>query len=620
MRHTIKNVPTIFLFLVVWSICMTACATTIPFKIVDYNAVYNLHMNGTYTVTVHEVVMPTNAVGVQNDGQTHITFDADMETVTVTSAYTLTPSGRKIFVGPGQVSTEAQSISQSAPEFSEAKVTTIVFPHVSVGDDLVSNWRVTCLKPYFPYSVSITHTVPYFLQALRERVVVHAPADMHLFWEGSGGYRIREHSNTVRRTIVAKLSQTDPSAIRQNGLSFYQMSPTFIVTTFPNWQAIGKAYWGYAKQSEVATSKVEALARKLAAGQSGIGAIRAIYDWTITHIRWVGIETGLSGYRPQTPSLTLKDRYGDCKAAAALFTALLHSIGIVAQPVLLGAGNSFRLHKRANLQQLNHVIVYVPKYRLFVDPTSSMPFGSLPISDSNHDVIVASARPKILRTPSGGGDAGSNVSGVERLVMTKSGKIVGTEVLEMNGFSREVWRHMLKNVPVYEYGEMLSNMAGRAGSYNVSGVRIQGMNPTRNVLEMRMVWQTMPSSTTQFRIKYGLSLLGIQELYERIRWADPKYPILAPYGNVKWTITMRIPHGYKSAAQPWHRRFRDAAGEVYGKVSIRNKKSIRVITELCLSHMVFPSTLYKPLIKLLGIARSVYLSRCRDIIVEKAPG
>ena len=55
---------------------------------------------------------------------------------------------------------------------------------------------------------------------------------------------------------------------------------------------------------------------------------RAIYDWVANRTRYVGLEFGLSAFRPHTATEVHDKRYGDCKDKANLLITMLGLAGI----------------------------------------------------------------------------------------------------------------------------------------------------------------------------------------------------------------------------------------------------------------------------------------------------
>ena len=68
-----------------------------------------------------------------------------------------------------------------------------------------------------------------------------------------------------------------------------------------------------------------------------------IHNWVAQHIRYVGIGFEDGGLTSQPASATLAQRYGDCKAHAVLFKALLAAQGIKADLVVVNATPHFTL-------------------------------------------------------------------------------------------------------------------------------------------------------------------------------------------------------------------------------------------------------------------------------------
>lgn len=589
---------------------VSAATEGFPFKIVAYDATYNLHHNGTYTAQIHEITMPLSHYGVQKFAQAHKQFPAKMAELSVHKAYTLSPSGKMYPVPQSKIFTRTLPVVQDAPEFSDAKTITVVFPHVAVGDELVTNWQENFKKPYFPNAVSISHTVPYFLEADQVRIVVHAPADMKLHWGSSGTYQITHQVQGHTQTITATLTQPHPEAMQPNAVSFYQVSPTFVVSTFPQWEAIGDAYWKYAESAEKVTPQIQALADKIAGDKTGKKAVRALYDWTVHNIRWVGVETGLSGYKPSPAATTLKQRYGDCKAAAALLVALLHAKGIQAQPVLLGAGNDFSWQKIASLQQLNHVIVYIPPYDLYLDPTSGYaPMGTIPLPDADHPVILVSAHSSIAHTPGDSADA-SDMQGSETVTVAQDGSLKADQTLHLSGYGAWVWKDMLARVPMNEYGALLHHVLAQTGmmTQNAS-LKTTPTHSLRDPFTLTAHWETAPgvplSNGSRIALHYGLNPDSLRNLTVRLTSATVKYPVFMPYGQGQWSSVITLPAGYGWKVTNTKHQVKNDAGVFTESIQRLAPNKLEITSRMQLAHMIYSPEAYPDLYKLISEAAAL---------------
>ena len=116
-----------------------AATEGLPFKIVDYDGTYTLHRNGSYTAQIHEVSSPLSHFGVQKFAQARKEYPAKLATLQVSKAYTLSPSGKMYAVPKDKIFTRTVPVAADAPEFSDAKATTVVFPHVTIKNNLVSD-------------------------------------------------------------------------------------------------------------------------------------------------------------------------------------------------------------------------------------------------------------------------------------------------------------------------------------------------------------------------------------------------------------------------------------------------------------------------------------------------
>ncbi len=63
--------------------------------------------------------------------------------------------------------------------------------------------------------------------------------------------------------------------------------------------------------------------------------IKATLDFVQNEIRYLGLESGIGGYKPFSPNHVFEKRFGDCKDKSLLMATMLHSMGINAYPMLV---------------------------------------------------------------------------------------------------------------------------------------------------------------------------------------------------------------------------------------------------------------------------------------------
>ncbi|MBL7937875.1 MAG: DUF3857 domain-containing protein [Flavobacteriales bacterium] len=91
-------------------------------------------------------------------------------------------------------------------------------------------------------------------------------------------------------------------------------------------------------------------------------------------VRYLGLEGGISSYRPHAPSMVYEQRFGDCKDKSFLLTTILDALGIKAYPALVNTSSGRTLDQWLPRPSLfDHCIAVVPLQRdtLWVDATST---------------------------------------------------------------------------------------------------------------------------------------------------------------------------------------------------------------------------------------------------------
>jgi tetratricopeptide (TPR) repeat protein len=165
------------------------------------------------------------------------------------------------------------------------------------------------------------------------------------------------------------------------------------VSTYKTWDEVGRFYWGLVKDQLKVTDEIRTAAKEATWGipeSDEQARIRAVYDFVVSRTRYVGLEFGINSFKPYPVETILSRRFGDCKDKASLMHAMLEALGIDSRLTLLRMKHLGDLQtKEASLAVFNHAILYVPKYKLFLDGTAEF-HGSreLPSDDRGADVLV----------------------------------------------------------------------------------------------------------------------------------------------------------------------------------------------------------------------------------------
>ena len=144
------------------------------------------------------------------------------------------------------------------------------------------------------------------------------------------------------------------------------------VSTFEDYAALGRWYWGLARDQLELDEQTRQLAHRLAQGLSTEREkVAAVYNWVINNTRYVALEFGIYGYKPRRCVQTVSRGWGDCKDKAAVIVALLRELGIEATLVIvrtqMRGGFASNI---ASLAPFDHAIAYVPSLGLYLDGTA----------------------------------------------------------------------------------------------------------------------------------------------------------------------------------------------------------------------------------------------------------
>ena len=141
----------------------------------------------------------------------------------------------------------------------------------------------------------------------------------------------------------------------------FRRSPLVEASTFANWSEVsqimaplyataGTIAPGGPLAAEVATI----VKRSVDPLQRAAAALQLVQDRT----RYLAVGMDGGNYVPQSPARTWQLRYGDCKAKTLLLLAMLHMMGIEAEPVLASVGLGDSVPERLpSAAAFNHILV-----------------------------------------------------------------------------------------------------------------------------------------------------------------------------------------------------------------------------------------------------------------------
>lgn len=179
-------------------------------------------------------------------------------------------------------------------------------------------------------------------------------------------------------------------------------APQFIIRGhFDNVDGLYRYLAGYVDQVDPAEAAVAEKARQITEGCSNDAErIAAVTDFVHDKIRYVAVEHGEFGHRPDIASEVLRKAYGDCKGSASLIKGMLRSLGIDARLAWVGTSSiRERWTDCPNVSSGNHMIAAVVNSDtiMFIDGTARYcRAGQLPVGIQGSQAIVEDGPDKCI--------------------------------------------------------------------------------------------------------------------------------------------------------------------------------------------------------------------------------
>ena len=360
---------------------------------------YTVKKDGSYQEVRELSMRIENEDGASNYGENKISYIPNLESIRILAAYTILPDGSHLQVQSKNIRNAKGDMDSEAASYSDTQYKVIIYPKVAVGSQLYLKYVHIRHTPLFRGQFAFRKILSPHIKSEHFEVNIDFDPriDIKIYSKGIDGGRLPDKGGMHRYHFTAIQDKSIPSEANQIDINDY--SPYVQATSFASYEALGAAYQEKAQPKVRVTRDIQKLADELTMGvEDKRQQTRLLYNWVSKNIRYVGSYIGNGGYVPHDSQTILDNRWGDCKDHVVILEALLTAKGIDSSPALINAGNSYVLPILAGLV-FDHVITYVPILDMYLDSTDQFaPFGTLPRSDINKDVVLTGLN-KIGRTP-----------------------------------------------------------------------------------------------------------------------------------------------------------------------------------------------------------------------------
>jgi hypothetical protein len=328
--------------------------------------------------------------GVQNASEASLDFDPSYQHLIIHSA-TVTRDGKSTNVlEPGEVRI-IEKESESDDRIYDGELTAVLFlKDVRPGDVIDYSWSLEGANPLLggryadEYEISSAMTS----RLIRHRLLLASSRPLH-YRSSLKGFSPRVITHGAETEYVWERRDSQAVDAEDETPEWFDPWETVQVSEFASWNEIARWSASLFRADAASAAAVRELAATIRAkhpSQSDqlVAAIRFVQD----DIRYLGIEMGRNSHEPHQPSLTLKQRYGDCKDKSFLLALLLRELGVEAYPALVNTRLRHRLDDYLPSPFLfDHVIVKVVDRAgiHWVDATLSEQGGNLATIDTPND-------------------------------------------------------------------------------------------------------------------------------------------------------------------------------------------------------------------------------------------
>jgi len=327
-----------------------------------------------------------------------------------THSITYSPDRQEVFVLRARITKPDGSVVESYGEqerainepwsgtYYDLRSKVLSFPQLAPGDVLEMQYRLedtsedNLLSDYF----GDVHYVQGGMAKVRYRYIVDMPASRPLYWNKTAAPKGLAASQEEKdgRTVYRWDGKSIPKVVPEPGMpGWAEVATVLHVSTYKTWEQVGRYWWGLVRDQLLPNDELKRAVEQSLKGvdrKDERAVVSAVYNFVVSHTRYVALEFGIHGFKPYRVDRVLARRFGDCKDKASLIHAMLKVAGVDSRLVLLRMRHLGAIGSEpASLAAFNHAIAYVPNLDLFLDGTAEYHGArELPSADRSASVLV----------------------------------------------------------------------------------------------------------------------------------------------------------------------------------------------------------------------------------------
>lgn len=324
-----------------------------------------------------------NEQGAEQVSQVSVDFTPAFESLTIHQVHVLRDGKSINQLKPEKIRLLQREEELDSQIYNGSKTINLIIDDIRVGDILEYSYTIKGLNPAYRGKFYNGFTTQWSVPVRRSHIRILIPKERELFFRHFGKNRpkpiIRERGEYREYRIDA---EKIPAIYSDGNLpSWYNPYPWTQFSEHKNWsEVVDWALPHYQLPKKISPEleqKIREIDEKNKTTEKKIAeAIRFVQD----QVRYLGIEIGLSSYKPTDPSIVFQRRFGDCKEKTMLLKTMLSRFGVNSYPALVNTKTKNTIIKRLPAPTIfNHVILQIHHQgKLYwIDPTITYQRGTL---------------------------------------------------------------------------------------------------------------------------------------------------------------------------------------------------------------------------------------------------
>jgi len=537
------------------------------FVIEQMHSHYRFEADGTGRKDTVARIRVQSEAGVQQWGQLQEGYNSANERVEIPYVRVLKEDGTIVKAGDDAVQDLSAPIEREAPVYTDYRQKHITVPGLRPGEVLEYDMVTVIHTPLAAGQFWADYDFDKSNISLDETLDVDVPANRPLKLKCKPGMDPKvteENGRRIYHWSSSHLERDDDQKAKDKEKKKKKHRPEddrpdIQLTTFENWEQVGRWYAALEKDRRAPTPEVRAKAQELTKGlNTDLEKTEALYDFVAKNFRYVSLSLGLGRYQPHAASDVLHDQYGDCKDKHTLLASLLDAEGLHANSVLINSSRKLDPDVPSP-SQFDHVITMLPmgKQEVWMDTTAEVaPFRLLAYTLRKKQALVippatlASApAPHLEETPSDTPMPDCERSEIEGKI-NEIGKLEAHVQYEFRGDEELLLRSIFRRVPESNWQRVAENINAGLGG-DVTHLIVSDPAATKqpftlsyDVSKVNFVdW-----SKKQTQIVLPLVQFSLPEFGDDDAEPDAEPLKLGPKGEYAYKIKLQLPSNYTAHA------------------------------------------------------------------------